>query len=359
MKQKLSLPSLADTLSTITTLALATLGGVLFSVLGLPAAWLSGAMVGATFGVIFGLRLHIPDRLRDLTMLVLGVSMGVGVTPETLRAIGHWPVSLGILGLVVVVIVLVAIMIGRMFNWDRNTAMYASAPGALSTVLILAEESGADMRRVIIAQSVRLFLLVAVLPFLLAALDPNTHPLGQLPAQTLASPLRDYFLLFAVGIVGAFGARLLRIPAAILIGAAIASSFVHGADILEAPVPRAVQIPAFIALGAYMGLRFRGTTFAILRAEIVASMIIFVSSSLVALIGAVIVHSLVKIPLAETMVAFAPGGIEAMTIMAFSLGLDVAYVGTHHLVRFMAIALTMPIVSKRLSRSTSAPSKPE
>jgi uncharacterized membrane protein AbrB (regulator of aidB expression) len=42
------------------------------------------------------------------------------------------------------------------------------------------------------------------------------------------------------------------------------------------------------------------------------------------------------------MVAFSPGGLEAMTILAFALGLDPLYVGAQHLARFILISLTLP-----------------
>ena len=43
-------------------------------------------------------------------------------------------------------------------------------------------------------------------------------------------------------------------------------------------------------------------------------------------------------------IAFAPGGLEAMTLLAFSLGLDPLYVGSHHLARFILISLSLPFV---------------
>ena len=45
----------------------------------------------------------------------------------------------------------------RWREWDRATAFFASLPGALSMVILLASSSGADMRRVTISQCVRLF----------------------------------------------------------------------------------------------------------------------------------------------------------------------------------------------------------
>lgn len=348
MLPKLSLPNRSELVHTGITLLLAAFGGAVFFELHLPAAWLSGAMIGATCGMIFGVKLHVPDVLREITMLVLGISMGVGVTPATLQAIGRWPASLAILGCAVIAIILVAIMVSRAFGWDRNTAMYASAPGALSTVLILAEASGADMRRVVIAQSLRLFLLVAVLPFALSFFDPHAGVSSRLAPLGASHSLVDYGLLALLGVLGAGLARLLNVPAPLLIGAALASSIGHGTGFLKAAVPMDVQIPAFIILGAYIGLRFRGTTLAILRAELGASLLIFVSSGAVAFLGALLVHFALGIPVADSMVAFAPGGIEAMTIIAFSLSLDVAYVGTHHLARFLAIAMFMPIISRYL-----------
>ena len=44
--------------------------------------------------------------------------------------------------------------------------------------------------------------------------------------------------------------------------------------------------------------------------------------------------------------AFAPGGIEAMTILAFVLGLDPAFVATHQLARFLGISLLLPVIAK-------------
>jgi uncharacterized membrane protein AbrB (regulator of aidB expression) len=50
-------------------------------------------------------------------------------------------------------------------------------------------------------------------------------------------------------------------------------------------------------------------------------------------------------------VAFAPGGLEAMMVLALILGLDPLYVGIHHLARFLGIGLALPLVVTWLGRS--------
>jgi uncharacterized membrane protein AbrB (regulator of aidB expression) len=58
-----------------------------------------------------------------------------------------------------------------------------------------------------------------------------------------------------------------------------------------------------------------------------------------------------KVSFANALVAFAPGGLEAMTILAFILGLDPIYVGIHHFVRFIGIGVLVPFVVTWLQRN--------
>ena len=46
--------------------------------------------------------------------------------------------------------------------------------------------------------------------------------------------------------------------------------------------------------------------------------------------------------LADVVMAYAPGAIEAMTIIAFALHLDPVFVGVHHLARFTFMSLVVP-----------------
>lgn len=341
------IPSWTDLRRTAVTLALATAGGAAAWFAGLPAPWLSGAMVGAAVGVAARVDLHVPTPLRDAVFFVLGLSMGASVHPGTFDDIARWPVSL--LGLVVVVAaIMVAVMwILRRWGWDRETALFASAPGALSTVLILASSTRADMPRVVVAQSLRIFVLVAILPSIVVLIDPV--PAGRAVAVPpvhpglLSGPV-EHLAVIAAGLIGAVVCRRLGMPAHILFGAFLASAALHGSGVVGAAVPDAVLVPSFVVLGAFIALRFKGTTWASLRGDLAASVAALVVSVVVALIGAVAIHRFTGIGLAEALVAFAPGGLEAMIIMALALQLDVAFVSLHHLVRFLGIALMLPLI---------------
>ena len=68
---------------------IATLGGLLFHWLGVPAAWLSGAAIAATLWGLTGWAVPMPKALADAAMLISGAAMGAAVTPDAIAAMGQ------------------------------------------------------------------------------------------------------------------------------------------------------------------------------------------------------------------------------------------------------------------------------
>jgi uncharacterized membrane protein AbrB (regulator of aidB expression) len=52
----------------------------------------------------------------------------------------------------------------------------------------------------------------------------------------------------------------------------------------------------------------------------------------------------------QTLVAFAPGALEALTVVAFQMNIDPAYVAAHHVVRFLALVIAVPVLTRWLGR---------
>ena len=52
--------------------------------------------------------------------------------------------------------------------------------------------------------------------------------------------------------------------------------------------------------------------------------------------------------------AYAPGGQDAMMVLALSLGVDPIFVSAHHLARYFLINLTLPFIVARLQRERAA-----
>jgi uncharacterized membrane protein AbrB (regulator of aidB expression) len=50
------------------------------------------------------------------------------------------------------------------------------------------------------------------------------------------------------------------------------------------------------------------------------------------------------LPLAQALLAFAPGGLEAMITLAFVLDSDVPYVAALHMIRVVTLAIALPLL---------------
>lgn len=334
------------------TLGAAGLGGGVFALAGLPAAWISGALVATIALALAGLRMEVPDMLRLAAFVVLGASMGTALTPETFARAATWPVSMACLGASVLgTMVGSTVFLSRFADWSRETAFWASAPGAFGTVIAMAADTSADLRKVAFAQTLRLFLLVAALPNVLGALGMTA---GGVRPPPHASTLAEIALLLAVCIATSLAAARLRLPGGLILGALAGSAALHASGVSNAVLPPEVLVPAFVVLGASVGTRFAGTTFAAIRAYTRASLGAFVVAVAIATAFALLAAWLTGDDPGKLVTAFAPGALEAMTALGFAMGYDPAFMSAHHLFRFAGLSVALPVVARLLFAAAEA-----
>jgi membrane AbrB-like protein len=159
--------------------------------------------------------------------------------------------------------------------------------------------------------------------------------------------LFDLLVTLCGGAVGGLALAFGGLPAGGLLGALLVSGILYGTGFVAGGLPQPLLIAAYIVLGALIGTRFVGTTLAMLASMSLASTGAFLVSVTIGVFGAWIAAWLTAEPLGQMVLAFAPGGIDIMTIMAFALGLDAAFVAAHQLARFLLIAVYVPVLLKR------------
>ena len=111
-------------------------------------------------------------------------------------------------------------------------------------------------------------------------------------------------------------------------------------------LPWWLTVPSFVALGVVIGARFAGTTPRTLLSLAGASLGGLAVSVAVSVVAALAVVGLTDTSLGQALLAFAPGGLEAMIVLSLLLGIDPAFVATHQLARFVIIALTLPLAAR-------------
>jgi uncharacterized membrane protein AbrB (regulator of aidB expression) len=61
------------------------------------------------------------------------------------------------------------------------------------------------------------------------------------------------------------------------------------------------------------------------------------------------VARLFSFPIANIVIAFAPGAQDTMMVLALALHLDPVYVGAHHLARFLVVTFAIAVAARRIS----------
>ncbi len=337
---------------TIRGLMIGAAGGALCALLHVPAPWLAGSMTAAVIAAFMGYRIGMPEWLRSLAFILLGVQTGTSVSWDTLDRAVHWPLSLALLAVSVVLVVATGYRFYMRRGWDGPTALFASLPGALSLVLLLASETGADMRRVAIAQCIRLFFLVAALPAVIQALSPPEAA----AVQPVIGDWVHMALLLLVATAAGVGLEKLRIPAGLILGPVVVAAGLELAGYVSGTAPSSVLIPANVVLGVMIASRFNDFSFAEFRLALGEGFSGFLIALALSAACAALAAWLGHLPFALTLLAFSPGGLDAMTLMAFALDLDPAYVGVHQIARYIGMVLLMPMVTawlmQRITSST-------
>jgi membrane AbrB-like protein len=335
-------PVLAGTL----TLALGAAGGALFHTLHLPLPWMLGALAVVLAGAVLGLPVRLDERLRPPVIAVIGVLLGSGITLATLSQARVWAGSLVLLmAYTALAGVLGVLWYRRIAGFDRATAFFAGMPGGLVEMMLMARGRGADDRKVILAHAARIVVTVAAVAvwFRLIRGLPGTGPAAAGPL--LSMPAGDAAVLVLAGLAGALAGRTLRLPAAMLTGPMLASAAVHLAGLTASAPPAALVVAAQVVLGSGMGARFRGTAAAEVARALALACGITAATLVLALACAAAVTALGGPGLAPSLLAFAPGGVTEMSLVALAIGADAAYVAMHHVLRIVAVIAAAPLAA--------------
>ena len=335
------------------TIAGAAIAGAGVAAIGVPAGWLSGAMIGTA--ILAALRLAEPltAPFRWAAMVSSGVAIGAAVTPQMLQKIAAYPASIAIMSASVVISTFAcAKILARAPGWSRSTAFFASVPGALSYVFaVAATQEEADLSRIAVVQVLRVFLLMGFVPLVVA----ETGAISGAAMTGPLDPLSTLAILLLLGWVVGYAMEKFRVAGGMLFGAMLVSGGAHALSLAPGSPPPLVATVAQVLIGAWVGVRFIGFDWGLFARSALAALGTFFVAVGISGLSAVLAGLALSLPFAQTLLAFSPGGLEAMTLLAFALGIDPLYVGAHHLARFLLISLTLPFALKFWMRGDRGP----
>lgn len=325
------------------TLAIGAAGGIAAHAAQLPLGYLLGSMllvgVLAAFDVKpLGRTLTLPARLRFSFVPVIGVAIGGAFTPEVARAALGWGPSLLALGVFVPLAHATGYAIFRRGGFGPAEAYYGAVPGGLIESVQMGEEAGADVRLLIVVQTLRLILTIIAVPLIFLGL--TGHAVGSAAGASMVGALaplglREVVLMILAGLIGARLGKWARLPGYIITGPILCSAVLHVSGLMQAIPPGWLISVTQVILGAGLGVRFVGMDRALLARCGRLALLNAALALALAFAFAGLVYLLADQPVSAAFLAFAPGGLAEMSLIALSLDMSVIYVTAHHVVRIV------------------------
>ena len=318
-------------------------------VLRLPLPWLLGPLCFTATLAIAGIRpfghdAGAPNWLRSLFAPIIGVAIGGAFSPGIFAELIHWwPTVLALVVYMPLAHISGFLIAHRIMGFDPNTAYFGTMPGGFIEAGLMAERANADQALVATLQFLRLTSCIVLVPigFSLA----TGHTVGSGAGVALADANaglapREWIILGIAAGLGYWTAKALKIPAYAIVGPLAFSGAAHLAGWVTGGPPDWLIAATQVVIGVNFGGRFAGRSPKLLltgaRSTLMTLPVAFALSALFALSLAGLVGQTWQ----AVFLAFTPGGLVEMALIALSLNIGIVYVTMHHIIRIM-LAVTL------------------
>jgi membrane AbrB-like protein len=323
----------------VVALAIGAGAGYVCAWLRTPIPWMLGPLFSLAFLRVAGIDVGVPAPVRYGGQWIIGTSLGLYFTPQVVGEVaGLWYLLVAGAVFSVVVGYASAVVLARTTGLDRTTALFASVPGGAAEMAVLGERFGARVDRVAAAQSLRILIVVAVIPAIYTLLGVHGGDPYVQGAKTFV-PGGFVLLMMATGAGGLVFHRF-RAPNAFVLGSLAVAIPLTAAQVDLSAMPQLASNAGQCLLGCALGSRFQ-RDFLQGAHRFVSAVVISVlaAMALSALFGASLAYAFGLHP-ATLVLGTAPGGIAEMCITAKVLQLGVPLVTAFHVARVVLVLLT-------------------
>lgn len=308
-----------------------------------PLPWMIGPLVALAVSRSAGVDCGAPIGGRQAGQWIIGTALGLYFTPEVAQLVLRigWLLVLGAL-FALALGYLCGYLLTRIAGVDRTTAVFASVPGGAAEMSVLGERYGARVDEVAAAQSLRIMLVVVVVPWIFAALQLHGADVFR-PGAAEVDALGLVELLGAT-LVGALVLWRAGVPNAFVLGALAVAIPLTMAEVNLSAVPRWLTNTAQLLLGCALGARFERSFLRRAPRFVGAVTLTVIVAMALSAAFAFALAALSTLHPATIVLATAPGGIAEMSITAKVLDLGVPVVTAFHVTRIVVLlTCTAPV----------------
>ena len=359
-------PTLLQTASLPRQWSLLVAGSLLlaaiFAMARLPAALLLGPMLAGIVLSSNGGRIGVPRRAVYASQTIVGCLIARSITGDIVHAfLKDWPLLLGTVLVIILSSGLLGWLISRWRVLPGSTAVWGSAPGGASVMMIMAGAFGADARLVAFMQYLRV-VLVAAVATLVARIWVGEGTSASLESSWWSSFASISWGGFATISWGGFATTLLiaagggllgmmlRIPAGALLAPMALAAVLEAMGLVSLVLPQWLLAITYAVLGWSIGLSFnREILRHAARALLPITLTIGVMIAVCAALAAVLVRVAGIDPLTAYL-ATSPGGMDSVAIIGAASKVDLSFVMALQVVRLVIVLMAGPPLARFLAQ---------
>lgn len=292
-----------------------------------------------------------------IILVCMSVLIGGAFNPAITALASQWAVTV----IAMVATTVIATFAGYTYlnkvrKYDHNLAVLCSIPGGQAEIVALSTGLVEKDYVVAFCHLVRVTLVFCLTPLLLGVVKGeqgiadsyvalnNLSALNELPARTIV----QFIVIAALG----YGlSRMIRLPMPHLLGPMLLSGGLHISGLVQIPRISELVILTQITVAGSIGARLSKIELRELSSFLTDA---FVNSMLI-----ISIYTLAAVLLArhgyadfiQMLLAYIPGGLYEVSLLALIFGYDLAFVAFHHSIRFIFIFTVLPFVTLNKNKS--------
>ena len=328
----------------------------LLELVHLPAALFIGPLLCGIVAGVNGMAVRVPRLAFAGAQAVVGCLIATSITLAIFSTIvQEWPLVLGVVVATLFASSLLGWLISRWGIMPGTTAVWGSAPGAATAMVLMAGAFGADQRLVAFMQYLRVIMVTIGAAFIARLwVDTSGVPAPAIVWFPALDPLAIGATLGA-GAAGALLGQLIRLPSPYFLGAFLLAAVLHLGFGLPLQLPEWLLAISYAAVGWAIGLNFNRAIVAhAVRALPQIALSILVLMAFCGMMGWLITQALDVDPLTAYL-ATSPGGMDSVAIIAAASNrVDMSFVMALQAARFLVVLLFGPSLARLVAKTVKS-----
>ena len=335
------------------TLAVGTVGGLLFFRLKVPGGMIVGALVAVAILNIAFEKAYLPPIARTLTQILAGGYVACTVSRDDIRRFPRLfkPYILVILSYLVLNLLCGVIIWKITPRLSLFTAFMCCVPGGMTDIPIIAADMGADVTKVAALQFVRMAVGLSLFPALISLFIKRQASGAAAPQKKERKRGTWQEMAVTLVIAAVFGllGKKTGIPAGTILFSII-SVLIYKLLGGKAYIPIELRRVAQILTGVYVGSCFTRLNVAELLDMWPAALVLLAGYSVNCILMGFVTSRLTSLNRAEAMLVSTPAGASDMALVSADMGITNPEVSVIHVLRLITVVTIFPHIISLAAR---------